>query len=564
MSSFCDIWIGDKQPSRKRKGNSDWENKNNIWWSLPANGKTFYKVYQHKGQQLILIGQLYERLTDEELYKRCTDYFAGKGFKDPAGHYILLLKDHHNTHVFTNRLGTVHAYWSNSIEEQAISTNYLAIAKSKRQKELDWEGVTGFLAMGYFPNDKTYLKGVSIFEPASYYCFDADLNLQKKERYWEWEHNSTITKNELLFEELHDILQSSLSVATEGQKAALPISGGLDSRMLAGELSGYKNIKAFSYGYTASSPELEIAQQIANETGMNLNSYVMPDYLFEQLDDIVDAVELFQYVDGTRQASAKGWLSENADVVVGGHWGDVWMDDMKVASHEELLPAFQKKIIKRGSSWLLENICATHVNKPEDHLVNYFSQYIQHYNDISDADYVMKIYKTDQWSHRWTAASLRMYQSGAFPVLPFYDNRVVDFFSKIDTSVVANREFQIEYIKHYYHALAKIKWQEYDADLYNYKGFNNRSLTYRAASKIKRTITGEKPIQRNWEVFYLHEQGRKKLEEHLLENVLLNEFVPNKKVQELINDLYKNPTGANGYTVSMLLTFSIFLKEVFG
>lgn len=563
MSTFCDIWIGKQQPVHKRTGSTDWSKCEGVWWSLPNSGKSFYRTYNQNGSQLILIGQLYEQLTEKELFERCTDYLNGGEFKDPAGHYILFLKDEHYTHVFTNRLGTMHAYWSNSLGENIISTNYLAIAKSTKNKELDWEGVTGFLAMGYFPNDATYLKGISIFEPASYYCFDGDLNLQKKEKYWSWQHNVSAVGEAELFEELHAVLGSSLSVATEGVKTALPVSGGLDSRMLAGELSSKNNIHAFSYGYTATSPELKIAKQISDELNIPIHSYVMPDYLFQQMGDIVDAVELFQYVDGTRQASAVDWLSANADIVVGGHWGDVWMNDMKVSSHEELLPAFKKKVVKRGSDWLLENICSEYQQQPQEYLSDYFTSYIGKYSDIDDADFVMKIYKTDQWSHRWTAASLRMYQMGAFPVLPFYDNRVVDFFSKINTAVVADRSFQIEYIKHYYSALAKIKWQEYDADLYSYKGFNNRSIAYRAANKIKRTITREKPIQRNWEVFYLQESGRKQLENYLLNNKILNEIVPDKKVSVLIDDLYRNPTGANGYTVSMLLTFSIFLKEVF-
>ncbi len=563
MSTFCDIWIGSKQPVRKRKGNSDWKKKEHVYWSLPLTDKSFYRVYERSGQQLMLIGQLYERLSGEELFNRCIDSINGKGFNDPAGHYILFLIEDHHTHVFTNRLGTMHAYWSNSADENIISTNYLAIAKSKQNKELDWEGVTGFLAMGYFPNDTTYLKGVSLFEPASYYCFDTQLNLRKKERYWQWTQNSTSANSIQLFEELHSILQSSLTVATKGQRVVLPISGGLDSRMLVGELSQYDSVQGFSYGYTDSSPEIKIAEQVADALGMSMYSYVMPDYLFEQMNDIVDAVELFQYVDGTRQASAKDWLSANADVVVGGHWGDVWMDDMKVSSHGDLLPAFQKKIIKRGSSWLLKHICTQYISKPQEYLADYFNSFISRHDDIQDADYLMKIYKTDQWSHRWTAASLRMYQSGAFPILPFYDNRVVDFFSKVSTSTVADREFQIEYIKHYYEQLAKIKWQQYDANLYNYKGFNNRSLAYRAAHKIKRTVTREKAIQRNWEVFYMHDAGRKKLKEYLLGNKQLSEVVPEEMVERLIRDLYESPTGANGYTVSMLLTFSIFLKEVF-
>ncbi|MCB0696673.1 MAG: hypothetical protein KDC07_04880 [Chitinophagaceae bacterium] len=289
----------------------------------------------------------------------------------------------------------------------------------------------------------------------------------------------------------------------------------------------------------------------------------MPDYLFEKLDEIIDSVELFQYVDGTRQASATEWLNENADVVVGGHWGDVWMDNMHVNSKDELPDAFRKKIIKKGADWLLENVCEPQLKNGRDSLDDYFSTCVNKYNDIDDAEFIMKIYKTEQWSFRWTAASLRMYQSASFPVLPFYDKRVIDLFSTIPTSIVRDRLLQVDYLKQYHSDLARITWQEYDANLYSYKYFNNRNIGYRVVDKVRRTVSAEKTIQRNWEVFYLNPEGRKNLEEKLLNNKILNDIVPVAKIKQLLDDLQENPTAANGYSVSMLLTFALFLQEVF-
>ena len=136
-------------------------------------------------------------------------------------------------------------------------------------------------------------------------------------------------------------------------------------------------------------------------------------------------------------------------------------------------------------------------------------------------------------------------------------------FCTVPSTAVNNRQLEIEYLKRYHKVLAKINWQEYDANLYKYKYFNNRNIAYRAAKKLQRLATGEKPVQRNWEIFYMNPEGRKNLEERLLKNNLLNELVPANKIKVLLDDLYNNPSAANGYTVSMLLTFSIFLGKVF-
>lgn len=568
MSAFYDIWLNENgtAPEYKRSWNTNWrkEEHNKFWLSLPKQYKQpgFFDVLDTAEHTLIILGQLYEYISTEILLQRCVAFIdTKKRFVDPAGHYILFViaKTDNSTHVFTNRLGTYHAYYSQEAGANSISTSNIALAKNRKQKILDHEGLTGFLAMGYFPNDKTYLEGVNIFLPASYYRFDSSLKLQQQTRYWNWSYESGNRTLSNTIEELHAILQESLYVSTEVEYAALPVSGGLDSRMLAGALSEHRKdmakLKALTYGYTDNSKEIVIAKQVANAKNIPVYAYTMPDYLFDKLDEITEAVELFQYVDGTRQASATDWLSKNATVVVGGHWGDVWMNDMKVS---DLQTAFRNKVVKKGSQWLLDNVSFA---KPE-YLHDYFDTFINKYKYIDDPDFRFKIYKTDEWSFRWTTASVRMYQPGAFPVLPFYDNRIVDFFCSVPKAQIDNRRLQIEYIKHYYPELAKIKWQEYDSNLYNYKVFNNRSLVYRAVNKTKRILSGKQTIQRNWEVFYLNPDGKKDLEELLLNNKLLSEIVPEVKTKELLFSLQNNPTAANGYTVSMLLTFALFLNKV--
>lgn len=566
MSAFCDIWIGESAVPQPRTGNMPWRVANdNIYISTPQQGTAFFRQYISNEYTLVLIGQLYEKLSDEELLERYVVYINHKDqpFEDPAGHYIVFIQDKAKMQiwVFTNRFGSYHAYWS---EDGAISTRYMPLAKSKTEKKPDWVGVNGFMAMGYFPADTTWLEGIKIFEPASSYCFDEQMNLLEKKKYWNWDYRPVLQPQEYFAVQLHAELQKTIAVACEDKNVCIPISGGLDSRMLTGELTNGavkpESIHALSYGYTSSSPEIKIAQRIADVVQIPIHAYVMPDYLFQQLDEIKDAVELFQYVDGTRQASAVEWLSRNADVMIGGHWGDVWMDNMPIENTLE--DAFRKKIIKKGSDWLLENLCNPHLKDGKQVVTDYFNSFMAQYSHVKDDAFKMKIYKTDQWSFRWTTASIRMYQMGAFPVLPFYDKNVVDVLCSIPQHMLAGREFQVQYIKKYYPQLAKITWQEYDANLYTYKQFNNRNIAYRIVDKIKRTVSSQPTIQRNWEVFYMNEQGRAKLEQILLNSKALAEFVPREKVAVLIDHFYKRPNAANGYTVSMLLTFTLFFNEI--
>lgn len=569
MGAFYDIWIGSK-PAYNRKGNEHWELKGaNTWLSLSHNANnSFLTTASSDDHEVILIGQLYEDITVEQLLEKCVDYISNKNgvYKDPPGHYIIFVRSKvdESIHVFTNRLGTYHAYWSDESKHKSISTYFLGMAKNSVSKELDWQGLTGFMAMGYFPNDTTYFKSIKVFAPASYYHFDKELNLKRHNRYWSWNHSPVEKNKEEYLSNIKETIAQSIKYATSNHTVALPISGGLDSRLLAGELSSVEldNIKSFSYGYDGKSAENNIAEQVADSIQTTHHSYIMPNYLFDRMGDIVNSVELFQYVDGTRQVSASGWLERESDVVVGGHWGDIWLDSDS-RTNTDPHDTFSKKVIKKGSSWLLENICAQHIPDHNEYLQAYFNSFQDKYSNINSKSFLFKIYKTEEWSHRWTTASLRAYQLGSFPVLPFYDSRLVDLFLTIPERYLSNRLLQIEYIKKYYPHLAKIKWQEYDANLYNYKKYNNRSIIYRVVNKTKRIVTGRNPTIRNWEVFYMNANGKAELEKILLNNAILSNYVAEDKVRNLIDDLYAHPSAANGYTVSMLLTFAIFLDEVY-
>lgn len=574
MSAFCDIWISkDVNPLYERIGCNIWKNEIRqefvVWKSCGQNSEYIIE-HENCKASITVIGQFYEKVQLETLLEQCLAYInnSAKDFNDPSGNYVIFvfLKLEKQLHIFTNRLGTYHVYWSSINNKRVLSTYYLGLAKSATEKKLDWEGITGFMAMGYFPGTTTYLEGISILEPASHYVFDEYIELLKHNVYHQWQHSPVEYPIRELHEELNTILTNSITQATKAKRVALPISGGLDSRLLAGIVTQgntpLKNVWSYSYGYTENSKETAIALQIAKARQIGFSQFTIQNYLFDEIDLVSDSVELFQYVDGTRQASIVKQLEEHSDVVLCGHWGDVWMNDLSIGTQDPT-DWFKNKIIKNGSNWLLKEMCEPHYRRHESFLNNYIDNWNHKYRHIEDVDFRMKMFKTNQWSFRWTLASVRMYQSAVMPVLPFYDCRLVDFFSKVPTHIVKNREFEIEFIKLFYPDLAKIIWQEYDRNLYNYKRYNNRSIIYRGIRKMKAALTHDTPIQRNWEVFYLNDTGRKKLENAILENTALQQVVSRKVLQELIDDFYDNPSAANGYKISQVHTLAQFMKLVF-
>lgn len=569
MSAFCDIALCNAiyYPKYNRLNETAWQQSGWYWESIGTKGGNYIHKYRNPDGELVIIGQLYEAIDTVEIFERVRKYVskASNAFEDPAGHYAIFYFDSISKeyHVFTNRLGTYHVYYSSI--DKVISTYYLGLAKQASTRKLDWQGVAGFFSNGFFPDDKTYLEGITILQPASWYCFDESLNLIHHKRYWDWQFEpQKATINEWC-DALHYILRDSIATAVEDKATALPLSGGLDSRTIAGVLTKidaqYTSLWAYSYGYSAASSEIKIGKQIANRRNIRFDSYVVPDYLWKEMANITESVELFQYLTGTRQAYVREAIQTNADVVIGGHWGDVWLDGMGTEEHGNYGQLFKKKIVKNGSVQLLSTICSHYMPDYKNYLDSYFDMHTSKYAHIKDADFRMKIYKTDQWSFRWTVPSLRMYQAAAMPVLPFYDKRIVDLFIKIPSEVLKGRELQIAYLKKYHPDLASIKWQEYDRNLYRYKGFNNRHIVYRSVNKLKRVLSGKPHISRNWEVCYLNENGKQNLHDSL-NTPAIKSIVPADDLRKMLDDFYKNPNATNGYAISMLHTFAQFVNTV--
>ncbi len=126
MSAFYDLWIGTQEPQKARLNNTAWQKNidGKYYLSLPQNDIIFLCEKQSSTHTLVILGQFYEPVDHQKLLKNCVDYVAGATsiFDDPAGHYILFLFDKLNlyTHIFTNRLGTYHAYYRTGKNSNAI------------------------------------------------------------------------------------------------------------------------------------------------------------------------------------------------------------------------------------------------------------------------------------------------------------------------------------------------------------------------------------------------------------------------------------------------------------
>ena len=489
---------------------------------------------------------------------------------DWPGHYALLALDNatNHWHLWTNRCSTFHVYYGRGFNVAALGTFSPAVS-ALTPRTLDTDALAGFFSLGFFPSDRTHHKEVQIIRPATHFELDTHGSVIKQERLWHWRHEPNPQRTfDATVDEFAEIFHQVIGSQLYNRSVAFPISGGLDSRSTIAALPSEMHSSSpwsYSYGFAEDSVETHIAAKIAAARDLPFNNFTVRPYLFNALPMVVDSLEGFQDITQARQAFVVNDLAAHADYVMAAHWGDVWLDDMGTEKqpHKEFLDFAATKFIKQPE-WLLKHIIQPLAPRLEIRalLRETLSAETQRLGDIVEDDFRLKALKTEMWSFRWTTASLRMYQPGAFPLLPFYDPRLIDFFCTVPTAYVRGRRLQIEYLKRYAADLARVPWQVFDANLYWYPYFNSLLLPKRAMKKSMHLIRRKAVLERNWEVQYLSPGGREHLEGCLLANGLsVHTLVSQVEIGNLIKAFYASPSPAAAYSLSMLLTFSTWLER---
>jgi asparagine synthase (glutamine-hydrolysing) len=206
-------------------------------------------------------------------------------------------------------------------------------------RQLDYEALTGFFTLGYFPQDSTFFQRLKNYPPSTELVIDQEGKQIQQNRLWSWSHapdaNLSFDDSVDAFAALfHQVIHEQVT----NRRVALPISGGLDSRSTISALNYIKSSKnwTYSYGYSEDSVETKIANQIAKLTSFPFEKFTIQPYLFDQLPLVMDCIEGFQDVTQTRQAYITRDLAHHSDFVMAAHLGDLWLGDMGYPATHQL------------------------------------------------------------------------------------------------------------------------------------------------------------------------------------------------------------------------------------
>ena len=431
--------------------------------------------------------------------------------------------------------------------------------------ELDHEAICVFIALGYFLGDKTFYKGLKAHLPGTITDTDASGNVVSSNPWFKWHYSPRDITFEQALEEFTVLFEKI--IAEHGDNGyTIPISGGLDSRTLVAAAGNVgKSIKGYSYSFRNGHDETLYGKKMAEELGFEFESWHVPKgCLWNYIEPLAKRNGCYAEFTNPRQYAFYDQLKKMGGTFLLGHGGDLYFDDMGVAEYvadEVLLDTLWGRLVKKSGLEL-----ATRMWK-EWGLAGDFSDFLRaelgrclHGIDIKEANPKLRAFKSLYYVPRWTCANLEIFQDFGPNLIPYFDNRMCEFICTIPEKWLSGRKIQIEYLKRKSSALARITWQSHKPfNLYNYKWDKvPLNLPYRFIHKIKRTLSKDLTIQRNWELQFLGDDNEAHLEKHLLNHRSFHQLIPRHIAKEFFQK-FKSENRLTYYnSTTMMLTLSMF------
>ncbi len=225
------------------------------WYSAPS-GKLH--IWSMSGDKELLMNAVQNGVS-EEIAAKLPGHWT---LIDQRGHTPLIVSDRIRSHpiVYTFLDGT----WHISDDIEAIRP-LRSIERNCNQAEI-------FEHTGFAVGSQTLLKGILSTEAGSYISLEKDGSASSHLYVdYHFSHDSTGDANEFakIFAHALDVSVGRMLESVGGRQLVIPLSGGLDSRLLAAylRLKEVDNLVAFTYGKLGAR-EVETSRKVADELGI--------------------------------------------------------------------------------------------------------------------------------------------------------------------------------------------------------------------------------------------------------------------------------------------------------
>lgn len=366
------------------------------------------------------------------------------------GSYSLVIETPEKILAVVDRLRSIPLFYYQKDDDFVISddANYL---REKFSPSFNEEAGAEFLVTGYVTGNETLFKYIYQIRAGEYFIYNKSDGSLKTYYYHRYLHGNYLSEpDEVLLSRLDDIMLrvfKRLIDTAGGDQLVVPLSGGLDSRIIVAMLKrlGVKDVICFSYGRKGNY-EAEISRQVAEAVGYQ---WYFIEYTKEKMYNWYNSDEMKEYSDyagnltslphiqdyfAVKELKEKGLISEKA-VFVPGHSGDMlagsWIPDDSSSKLDNYNRFFEYIIKRHYSLWNwnvmankeFESVFQTKINRSINNI---------HSSDFDDFVNAMELFNFNERQAKFIVNSVRVYEHYNYRWwLPFWDNELIDFFKEV-------------------------------------------------------------------------------------------------------------------------------------
>ena len=255
-------------------------------------------------------------------------------------------KKEKNLFLAIDPLGKKPLYWTMDEKKLIFASEIKSILNFKKfKKTLNHQGLSEFLKFSYIKAPRTIFKEINKLEPGTFLMFSRELKV-KRFRYWYpktflYSSTDSIRKENVIIEELHDILNTSVSERlTADVPVGVLLSGGIDSSLIASLAKTNKDdIKTYSVGFENKLfDESVYAKKISNHIKTNHTNFPLDttnlDKIIEKLPEIYDEpfgdssqIPTFLICNQIKKDVTVALSGDGGDEVFGGYSRYLWAKD---------------------------------------------------------------------------------------------------------------------------------------------------------------------------------------------------------------------------------------------
>lgn len=366
--------------------------------------------------------------------------------------------------LINDRLGIHYLYFYNDNKNFLFAPELKALLQhSKIKRTLSIESIVDYFSFGFILGDRSFFKNIKLMPPGSILKYkNGKFSIEK---YWDFpfiENHQKKSEKDYINE--FDLIMNKVSnrQRENGTRKGIALSGGIDSRIIAGYLSK-KNDSLYSFTFgEEGTDEVNYAARVADELGFYHQriDYSVQDF-FNNFDNMVWLSE--GHINTSEYYSLAKFMADKVDVAFCGNGGDIisgktlskkiYKEKKRDAIIELLFSQYNSRVIQNEDPEKLfsPNICKHIKGISKKNFFNSFEDISSDNPGIIHFQHLLKYKGRKDFTRAVNIPNFFVRYR-----YPFFDNEVIDFFIRIPPKFRLNQDLYVRTLIKKFKELAKI------------------------------------------------------------------------------------------------------------